>query len=39
MDLKFMLEALFDRPVDLATPRAIKPALKRRIESDLQRVS
>ena len=39
MDLKFMLEALLERPVDLATTRALKPALRRRIESDLQRVS
>ncbi len=34
MDLKFFLEELFGRPVDLVTRRALKPRLKRHIERE-----
>jgi uncharacterized protein len=34
MDLKFFLEDLLGRPVDLVTRRSIKPRLKSRIESE-----
>lgn len=39
MDLKDLLEAVLARPVDLTTGQALKPALKRRIEGELLRVS
>ncbi len=39
LDLKRTLESLLGRPVDLATARAVKPALRRRIENDLRRVA
>jgi predicted nucleotidyltransferase len=35
MDLKFYLESLFKRKVDLITKKAIKPRLKKYIEKDL----
>lgn len=35
MDLKFFLEGLFHRPVDLVLPDAIKPRLRRSILKDL----
>lgn len=35
MDLKFFLEDLFDRPVDLVLSDSIKPRLRPRIESDV----
>lgn len=39
LDLKQFLERLFNRPVDLATPRALRPAIRSRIASELQHVS
>lgn len=38
MDLKFFLEDLLGRPVDLVTRRSIRPRLKERIESEAQYV-
>jgi predicted nucleotidyltransferase len=35
MDLKFYLESLFNRKVDLITKKAIKPRLKKYIDKDL----
>ena len=35
MDLKFYLESLFKRKVDLITKKAIKPRLKKYIDKDL----
>jgi len=34
MDLKFYLEELFGRPVDLATPRSLKPRIKEQVERE-----
>jgi hypothetical protein len=34
MDLKFFLEDLLGRPVDLVTRRSIRPGLKERIVSE-----
>ena len=34
MDLKFFLEDLLGRPVDLVTRKSIRPRLKTRIESE-----
>jgi len=34
MDLKFLLEDLLGRPVDLVTHKSIRPRLKERIESE-----
>lgn len=34
MDLKFYLEELLGRPVDLATPRSLKPRIKERVERE-----
>lgn len=39
MDLKFTLEALLGRPVDLVTPRAIKPRLRPSVEKEAIRVT
>ena len=39
MELKFFLEELLGRPVDLVTPRALKPRLRRRIEREAVRVA
>jgi uncharacterized protein len=39
MALKWFLETLFGRPVDLATPGALKPGLQRRIAGDLIHVA
>ena len=39
MDLKWFLEALFRRRVDLATPGALKPALRRRIVGEVVHVA
>lgn len=38
MDLKFFLEDLLGRPVDLVTRRSIRPGLKERIESEARYV-
>ncbi|MGB3943185.1 MAG: nucleotidyltransferase family protein, partial [Methanothrix sp.] len=38
MDLKFFLEDLLGRPVDLVTRRSIRPGLKVRIESEARYV-
>lgn len=38
MDLKFFLEDLLGRPVDLVTRRSIRPGLKARIESEARYV-
>jgi hypothetical protein len=38
MDLKFFLEDLLGRPVDLVTRKSIRPRLKARIESEAQYV-
>ncbi len=38
MDLKFFLEDLLGRPVDLVTRKSIRPRLKERIESEAQYV-
>ena len=38
MDLKFFLEDLLCRPVDLVTRKSIRPRLKTRIESEAQYV-
>jgi predicted nucleotidyltransferase len=38
MDLKFFLEDLLGRPVDLVTRKSIRPQLKTRIESEAQYV-
>jgi len=38
MDLKFFLEDLLDRPVDLVTRKSIRPRLKARIEGEAQYV-
>lgn len=38
MDLKFFLEELLGRPVDLVTRKSIRPRLKERIESEAQYV-
>lgn len=38
MDLKFFLEDLLGRPVDLVTRRSIRPRLKSRIEGEAQYV-
>lgn len=34
MDLKFFLEDLLDRPVDLVTRKALRPALERTVERE-----
>ena len=39
MELKFFLEELLGRPVDLVTPRALKPRLRRRVEREAVRVA
>jgi hypothetical protein len=39
MDLKFFLEDLFDRPVDLVTKRSLKPQLSQAILEDAIRVA
>lgn len=39
MELKFLLEALLGRPVDLVTPRALKPRLRPYVEREAIRVS
>jgi uncharacterized protein len=39
MDLKFYLEKLFSRPVDLATPASLRPQLKERIEREAVHVA
>lgn len=39
MDLKFTLEALLGRPVDLVTPRALKPRMRPYVEKEAIRVS
>lgn len=36
LDLKDYLETIFDRPVDLVTPNAIKPYMKDEILSEVQ---
>ncbi|MFB5762569.1 nucleotidyltransferase family protein [Paenibacillus medicaginis] len=36
LDLKHYLEALFNRPIDLVTPNAIKPYMKEEILSEVQ---
>lgn len=38
MDLKFFLEDILGRPVDLVTRRSIRPGLKERIESEARYV-
>ncbi len=38
MDLKFLLEGLLGRRVDLVTPKAIKPQMRVRIEREIIRV-
>jgi uncharacterized protein len=38
MDLKFFLEDLLGRPVDLVTRKSIRPRLKTRIENEAQYV-
>jgi len=38
MDLKFFLEDLLGRPVDLVTRKSIRPRLKEQIESEAQYV-
>lgn len=39
IELKFRLEALLGRPVDLVTPRALKPRLRPYVEREAIRVS
>ncbi|MCX7855684.1 MAG: nucleotidyltransferase family protein [Anaerolineae bacterium] len=39
MELKFRLEALLGRSVDLVTPRALKPRLRPYVEKEAIRVS
>ncbi len=39
MDLKFFLEDLFDRKVDLVTENAIRPEIQKYVEKDLIRVA
>ena len=39
MDLKFFLEDLLDRNVDLVTEDALRPEIKQYVEKDLIRVS
>jgi len=39
MDLKFLLEGLLDRPVDLVTSQALRPQLRPRIEKEAIRVT
>ena len=39
MDLKFLLDALWDRKVDLVTEKAVRPELRQRIESEAIRVA
>lgn len=39
MDLKFHLEALLDRPVDLVTPKALKPRMRPVVEREAVRVA
>ena len=38
-DLKFHLEELLGRPVDLATENMIRPRLRQRIENELEHVA
>ena len=38
-DLKFHLEDLFDRRVDLGTPDTLRPEMRARVEKDLIHVS
>ena len=38
MNLKFYLEDIFGRPVDLVTPESLKPALRTRILDEAKRV-
>ena len=38
MGLKFFLEDLLNRPVDLVTERALRPRLRERVETELVRV-
>ena len=39
MDLKFLLEDLWERKVDLVTEKAVRPELRQRIESEAVRVA
>jgi predicted nucleotidyltransferase len=39
MDLKFHLESLLGRPVDLATPKALKPRMRPMVEREAVRVA
>ena len=39
MELKFYLEDLLGKPVDLVTPKALRPQLRPRIEQELVYVS
>jgi len=39
MELRFFLQDLLGRKIDLATPRALPPRLRQRIAGDLRRVA
>lgn len=39
MDVKFFLEDLFSRPVDLVTEDALRPEIKHHVEKDFIRVA
>jgi len=39
MDIKMLLEDLFDCDVDLVTPDAVRPEMKDNVEKDLYRVA